>query len=399
VADPSLSRQLEDLLARDPAAVAEASRARFDQAAGHRGHRIVLFGAGPLGRRTLAGMRAAGLSPPLAIADNNAALQGTQVEGVDVIAPAEGAHRFGRDSAFVISVYNTSRARTQLAALGVECVVPYAWLFARHPEALLPHGCLESPAPIFAQAEDVRRGFTLMADDLHRRLFLEQLRFRMFLDFDRVLRPQTQALRDSEYFPEDVYRYRDDEVLVDCGGFDGDTVRRFLRVRGDRFARIVPCEPDPDNFRRLMAWVEMLPAEIRSRIHPRNVAVGARREVLRFVATGTAGSVVGMAGTQEVQAEPIDEMLGAVTPTLIKVDTEGAEIEVITGARRSIAGAAPVFACTVYHASDHLWRVPLALHALQPRYRFRLRAHAEDCWDASCYAIPAERDPESEGGV
>jgi len=30
---------------------------------------------------------------------------------------------------------------------------------------------------------------------------------------------------------------------------------------------------------------------------------------------------------------------------------------------------------------DHLWRVPLLIATMSSRYRFYLRAHAEDCWD------------------
>lgn len=371
--------------------VVARSRALFDEAAGPSASRIVLFGAGALGKLTLSGMRAAGLSP-LAIVDNNLALHGQKVEGVDVLSPEEGVRRFNADATFVIAVYNTSRPRRQLRDLGARTVVPYAYLFAKFPAAFLPYVCLGSPDPIFTQASDVRRAFDLMADDAQREVFLEQLRYRMFVGFDQVARPQTDELRSSEYFPTDLYRYLDDEVLLDCGAFDGDTVRRFLHRRDDGFARIVPCEPDPESFHRLRAWVETLPADRRRRIDPLNVAVGARREKARFLATGTMASAVGTEGGVDVQVESADHIFGDQPLTLVKVDTEGAELDVIAGARRTIQRSAPVFACTVYHAIDHLWRVPLDLHAIEPRYRFFLRAHAEDCWDASCYAVAPERE-------
>ena len=315
---------------------------------------------------------------------------GTHVDGIPVLAPDEAAAHYRETAAFVIATYNTSGPRQQLAALGVT-VVPYPWLFARHPQALLPHGCLEHPRPIFEQAVDVRRGFALMSGEANRAAFVAQLRARLFLDFDRVLTPQTPEMRNSEYFPTDLYRYVTDEVLIDCGAFDGDTVRRFLQLRGDAVRRVHACEPDPANRARFEEWSAGLPPTTREKIRVEPVAVGAANGKARFTATGTAGSGVDPASTFEVDIATIDDLAAAIPPTLIKMDVEGAELEALEGARRTISAHAPVLAICVYHTSDHLWRVPLKIAALSDRYTFHLRAHAEHCWDASCYAVPMDR--------
>jgi len=384
----SAAEALESLLALDPEAVIADQRAHWDRATGTRGSRIVVFGAGRLGRYTIDGLARAGIRP-VAIADNARHLWGTQVDGIPVLAPDDSAARYRETAAFVIATYNTSGPRQQLEALGVT-VVPYAWLFARYPEALLPHGCLEHPRPIFEQAADVRRGFALMSGEANRAAFVAQLRARLFLDFDRVVAPQTQEMRDSEYFPRDLYRYLEDEVLIDCGAFDGDTVRRFLRLRGNAFRRIHACEPDPVNRARLEEWSAGLPPATREKIRVEPVAIGAANGKARFAATGTAGSGVDRAGTFEVDIAAIDD-LAAAPPTLIKMDVEGAELDALDGARRTISVNTPVLAVCVYHTSDHLWRVPLKIAALSDRYTFHLRAHAEHCWDASCYAVPMDR--------
>ena len=346
------SETLESLLALDVDTVVADQRAQWGRATGAKGARIVLFGAGHLGRYTLGGLAKAGIRP-VAIADNAPHLHGTEIDGIEVLSPGDAAGRYRDSAAFVIATYNTSRPWAQLSALGVT-VVPYAWLFAPYPEALLPHGCLEHPRAIFEQAADVRRGFALMAGEENRLAFVAQLRSRLFLDFDGVGAAQTPEMRASEYFPRDLYRYLPDEVLVDCGAFDGDTVRRFLEVRGDAFRRVHACEPDPANRARFEQWCAGLPPAIREKIRIEPVAVGAAKAKARFAATGTAGSGVDNAGTFEVDIAAIDDLTAAGPPTLIKMDVEGAELDALDGARRSISAHAPVLAVCVYHTSDHL---------------------------------------------
>lgn len=380
---------LESLLALDPETVVADQRGLWDRATGARGKRIVLFGAGHLGRYTLRGLARAGIRP-VAIADNAAHLWNTEIDGIEVLSPTDAAARYRDGAAFVIATYNTSGPRAQLAALGVTAV-PYAWLFANHPDTLLPHGCLEHPRPIFEQAADVRRGFALMAGEANRAAFVAQLRSRLFLDFDRAVTIQTAEMRETEYFPRDLYSYLPDEVLVDCGAFDGDTVRRFLHLRGEAFRQVHACEPDPANRARFEQWSAQLPAGIRERIRVEPVAVGAAKGKARFAATGTAGSGVDSAGTFEVDIATIDDITAAAPPTLIKMDVEGAELDALEGARTCISVHAPVLAVCVYHTSDHLWRVPLQIASMSDRFSFHLRAHAEDCWDVTCYAIPGDR--------
>jgi FkbM family methyltransferase len=214
---------------------------------------------------------------------------------------------------------------------------------------------------------------------------------RLFLDFDRVVAPQTSDMRETEYFPRDLYRYLADEVLVDCGAFDGDTLRRFLRTRGDAFRRVHACEPDPGNRARLEQWRAGLPPATREKITIEPYALGAMKAKASFEATGTVAAGTISAGGLEVDVAMIDDLTAAAAPTLIKMDVEGGELEALEGARTSIAAHTPVLAVCVYHTSDHLWRVPLKIAALSDRYSFHLRAHAEDCWDVSCYAVPTDR--------
>ena len=58
---PTLQAELEHLLNEDIESVRLRERTAFDEVAGPLADRLVLFGAGNLGRRTLAGLRTVGI--------------------------------------------------------------------------------------------------------------------------------------------------------------------------------------------------------------------------------------------------------------------------------------------------------------------------------------------------
>jgi FkbM family methyltransferase len=387
----ALALELERLLGEDLVAAEERGRTTFDRLAAPWGDALVLCGAGGLGRKTLAGLRSQGVEP-LAFADNNPRLWNTAVDGLTVLEPAEAARRFGQTAAFVVTIWRAGgthrleQSRRQFEGLGCSRVVSFAPLFWKYAGAFLPYYCLDLPHKVLADAAQVRRAFRLWADDRSRREFVDQVRWRLLLDFDGL----TSPVIEEQYFPTSLFGLRPDEVFVDCGAFDGDTVKSVVGRQGDRFSRIVALEPDPINFEKMRGYCATLPEPARARIDLRQLAAGRRRETLRFETTGTAASKVG-SGSLEVQAVPLDELLASERPTFLKMDIEGAEPDALAGARDVIVRHAPLLAVCVYHAQDHLWRLPLFIRSLRDDYRLFLRPHNEECWDLVCYAVPADR--------
>jgi FkbM family methyltransferase len=347
--------------------------------------RPVLFGAGRLGQITRAGLRKTSLEP-LAFADNNPRIWGSQVDGLEVISPDEAVRRFGADVPFVVTVYTGGVVRRQLRDRGLR-VFSFAHLARALPEALLPHAAVDYPEKTAAQADAITRGLDVWADDRSREEYLGQVRYRLTLadDLPPFIPPA------ETYFPEELIARRADECFVDCGAFDGDSVRAFVERRGGAFARAIAIEADPLNAAKLRQSVAGMPEAVRKRIRVVESAVGSRRERVRFDSTGTAGSVIGGTGTIEVDCAPLDELLEGETPTYIKMDIEGAEPLALAGARRVIERHRPVLAICLYHSHEHLWEIPLFLHGVAPDYQLFLRRYSDDCWEQVCYAVPAGR--------
>lgn len=382
---PSIETQLDNLLKQNAPLLIDQANSRFNQLSKKTGESYLLFGAGRLGQVTLAGLRKAGIEP-LAFADNNSQLWGKFVDGLRVLSPEDAISQYGKTSVFIITIYTSQPVWEQLSKFDLN-LASFASLAWKYPQALLPHGDLELPDKIYTQSADIRSAFSLWGDDISRQEYLGQLQWRTSLERETL--PPHLPQQDI-YFPEDIIVPRPDEVFVDCGAFDGDTVQEFIKRRNSTFGKIIAVEPDPENCKNLKARISHLPENLKEQIKILQNAVGSRREVVSFNATGTAASSVGT-GTFDVECARLDELISNEHPTYIKMDIEGAETDAVTGAQKLIEKELPVFAICLYHKQEHLWQIPLMIASFSDQYRFFLRRYADECWELVCYAIPVNR--------
>lgn len=336
---------------------------------------MVCFGAGNLGRRVARAIR------PASMCDSNPSLWGKTVEGVPVDSPKSAVDRYP-DATFVVTIWSPSRSEgmrehiNQLRALGARKVVPFYALLADYGNDLLPHLFWERADYYPAHKQEIDRARALL-DAAGQQEFDRQLRLRLGDFSGQVVDSGVQ------YFPADVFQLTPNEVFVDCGAYDGDTIAEFRRSTGDQFSRIVAFEPDPQNF---AALASALNGDRRITLQPYGTT--ARRETLCFAAGDGAGSRISPTGTCEIQTIALDEALEGIAPTYIKFDIEGSEPDALEGGRQTIVRHRPKMAVCVYHAPDHLWSLPLRLNELLPNSRFTLRTYCFDGFDCVCYCIP-----------
>ena len=193
------------------------------------------------------------------------------------------------------------------------------------------------------------------------------------------------------YFPPDLVKDSDEEVFVDCGAFDGDSIRSFLR-RGRTFAHLYALEPDAHSRDLLNKSVAALPGDLGQKITVLPYATGAVDGQVTFAATADVASRVSASGTGvSIEQRKLDSLEWKFTPTYIKMDIEASEPQALAGAANCFAGRKPVLAICLYHRLEHLWEIPNLIHSLAPGYSIFLRRYAEDSWEQVCYAVPQSR--------
>ena len=382
---------LEKLLAEKLPAAACQERAAFDHAADGWKDRLIIYGAGGMGLRVLEGLRANGVEP-IAFADRTPAAQASRPGGLEVLSPEVAASRFGSEAVIVVAVWNPSVAGgvrliiEQLLNLGCRRVVSFTQLFWKYPETFLPYYLWDLPSRILPQADRVRRAYAVFDEPESQMEFLRQLEMRLTGDLASLPAPS----KDPQYFSDHLFRPLEAEYFVDCGAYDGDTLLGLAEWTGGTFRHAVAFEADPRNFVRLEHQIAAN-QRLSGRTRAVPVAVGGTRSRLRFEASGMGNAALSAAGNIEVDCVPLDEVLDAETPTYIKMDIEGAEMDALAGAAKVIVKNAPLLAICAYHAQNHLWEIPVRIREFLPECRLFLRMHCVDGFDLVCYAIPSWR--------
>lgn len=214
----------------------------------------------------------------------------------------------------------------------------------------------------------IEQAYALLADAKSRRVFEAVLHTHVA----RMPLPIPHDPLDEQYFPADVALSAGVARTINCGAYDGDTVRQ-LHARHGRIEALACFEPDPRNFARLRATLDAAPGHFAHSTQAFPYGVFDNDCELRFSSGKRINSTLTEEGESVVQCVALDRLLADFRPTFINMDIESAEPQALRGAARLIQTHQPDLAICVYHHPAHLWEIALQLHALVPAYRFYLR--------------------------
>jgi FkbM family methyltransferase len=387
-----LLAELDRLLDRDPDAVRQWASGYFDEFAGTKSDRIVLCGAGGLGRKMLAGLRQVGIEP-LAFTDNDARKWGQTIEGVEILSPVDAIAKFSTTAIFIVTVWGAyakdlmSDRLQKWTQAGCNRVTTFLPLFWKFPEVFLPYWACDLPHHVIEHKAKIQQVAASWSDAASLTQFIAQVNWRLSGDFNLFPSPSLGKI----YFSPPFISILPTEHFVDCGAFTGDTLVDFLAAAGNNFHKYTALEPDPQNFTKLSRFVANCESQHQQKIELLQYATHSSRETLRFSASGNASSTCTADGDLEVQGERLDAIFANESPTFIKLDIEGGEIEALQGAKQLLQKFRPIVAVSIYHVQDHLWQIPDLLNSILSNYDFYTIAHDREGWDLVMYAIPQER--------
>jgi FkbM family methyltransferase len=193
----------------------------------------------------------------------------------------------------------------------------------------------------------------------------------------------------SQYFQNNFFKYNETETLIDCGAFDGDTVRSFKKIarrKGISDYRIIAFEPDYHNYINLV------------RNHPdvlaKNAGCWDKNEKLTF-RSDRYESRIDLQNPNDndnsietIECVRIDDIEECATASFIKMDIEGAERNALSGAYNTIKNNMPKLAICIYHSDDDMVELPLMIHEMIPGYKMYIRHHSNSRGETVLYCAP-----------
>ena len=191
----------------------------------------------------------------------------------------------------------------------------------------------------------------------------------------------------DQYFPEDIIKLNNNnEVFIDAGAYNGDTVLKFIDKAGGHYKAIYAFEPDAISYKKLSDVIKNNRLE---NVFIFKKGVWKENTVLKFYADPYKGerSLFSENGNIAIEVEEIDNILQENFATFIKMDIEGSELAALQGAEQTIKHLKPKLAICMYHKPEDLITIPHFLKNLVPEYKFFLRNHLHIAQELVLYAI------------
>ena len=202
---------------------------------------------------------------------------------------------------------------------------------------------------------------------------------------EMIYKPQYGVLVGTvgeQYF--DVFSARDEEIVIDCGAFDGKTELDIINWGGDKIKKIYAFELDPLNATNCLSCYAENGISDRVKFINKGTGNINCKVTLNSESEGSSGSRIGKNGREAFIAKIDDEIDDKVT--FIKMDVEGAELESIKGAEKTIKKYKPNLAICIYHKTEDLYEIPNMLLKFVPEYKFVIRHYTSYGWETVLYA-------------
>ena len=223
---------------------------------------------------------------------------------------------------------------------------------------------------------------TLFSDDLSREVYFSAINYR------KTHHPKDVPFfsKKDQYFVKDIVPLSESEVFIDCGAFDGDTMKDFIKATKGKYQSIICFEPVEEFHKRLeKRGAGKKVTAIRAGVYKESTT-------LQFNAEAGKGSSISSnaAHTISIPVRAIDDVPECSTATFIKMDVEGSELDALKGAKQTILNNKPKLAICLYHRPKDFVEIPKWIHNLVPEYKLYVRHHSFSINETVLYAIPPE---------
>ena len=178
--------------------------------------------------------------------------------------------------------------------------------------------------------------------------------------------------RNNMYFHNAFQQFSEEEVLLDAGAFNGDTVQEFHYATKGKYKKIYSLEPDKRNYnelkRRMKYFIDT------GKLETFRAGLGGETVKAKFKSGGTCAHVSN-SGDTEIKLFHAGEFIDALeySPTVIKMDIEGQEYDALTAMADYLRNNKPMMSISIYHKQEDIWRIPKFVHEQMPKAKLYIR--------------------------
>ena len=187
---------------------------------------------------------------------------------------------------------------------------------------------------------------------------------------------------ERQYFEKDIISYGKDEVFIDGGCLNYASAKQFLKECSS-VKKIYAFEPDSESARRCEEEARKV-ANHNYKIIEKGLY--SENTKLHFQSMGNGCSGITETGECIVKVCTIDGEI-AEPVTFIKMDIEGAELEALRGAEKTIKRYHPKLAICVYHKPEDIIEIPQYILEINPDYKLYLRHYSDNVGETVLYAV------------
>ena len=186
-----------------------------------------------------------------------------------------------------------------------------------------------------------------------------------------------------QYF--DMFPSDRDEIIVDAGAFDGKTETEIFRWGGVNVRKIYAFEANPANFEQCKEYY--MENGYDEKVEFIEKGLWDKKAVM-WIGNGksSSDSSVSQEGKSKIEVTTLDSEVREDKVTFIKMDIEGAELNALKGAKKTIIKNKPRLAICIYHKPEDIYEIPEYLLSLVPEYKFWIRHYTSNCWETILYA-------------
>jgi FkbM family methyltransferase len=218
--------------------------------------------------------------------------------------------------------------------------------------------------------DDFEKAYELFDDELSKQTYIGAINTKLTADLSYIL-PNVEP--DHLYFTKENFPQKQNEVLMDVGGFNGDSIRDFHKITNGNYDHIISLEPFPKMFKELNKTIEELGLNHKCT----TIQVGAWNEKGTLSFTNTEmdiDSKIKKDGELKIEVDTIDSILSHVNHsiTYMKFDINGAEYNALKGAAETIKTKKPFIAVKM-HVKEDFFRLPILLKQISPDIKLHLR--------------------------